>query len=172
MVEINDKSRAVKCHYLDTSALIKILVDDSDEEEGRANLRKYFNSESSFYTTSFCFSETIGILKKKYFDKKKAEQGIEEKYIKAIRNLVFNKINIDDVEIGKPEIFKEATRFVKKHNIDFTDAMELVTVMRGTFSCLINGSKSILITADSKLAEAARAEDARVWDCIKELKPE
>ena len=59
-------NKTAKTHYLDASALIKLILDCQDEKPGREELRYHFNSESKpFYTTSICFAETIGILKKK-----------------------------------------------------------------------------------------------------------
>lgn len=62
----------IVAHYLDSSVLIKLLLDTSEEEPGRTAIRSFFNENSGFYTTSHCFAETLNILKRKcYFEKNK-----------------------------------------------------------------------------------------------------
>ncbi len=58
-----------------------------------------------------------------------------------------------------------------KYSLDWSDALQLETVKRGKYSHFCDESQSILITADAGLAEAARKENIRVWNCIKEGKP-
>lgn len=164
-----DFERSVKAHYLDASALIKLLIDIKEEEGGRESLRTYFNANTGFHTTSLCFAEAFGVLKVKYFYKKEIRQ---EEYLKAVENLIWGKIEIDDVPIRQFEVFTEAKRLVSQYQIDLSDAMQIVTIMKGKYSVLCDRSKSILITADKLLAKAAREEGVRVWDCLTELGPE
>jgi hypothetical protein len=52
---------AVKVHYFDASALVKLVADDIDEAPGRDVLRKYFRQHAHpGYTTSFCIAEAFG----------------------------------------------------------------------------------------------------------------
>jgi hypothetical protein len=66
------------------------------------------------------------------------------------------------------EVQREAERLMRTHNLDFVDSIQLVTVLRGRFAVLTQGSKSLFITADQALAAAGRSEGARVWDCTTE----
>jgi hypothetical protein len=50
---------SVKAHYLDASALVKLVADDSDEEPGRDVLRKYYHEHSNRYATSYCITEAL-----------------------------------------------------------------------------------------------------------------
>jgi predicted nucleic acid-binding protein len=160
---------SAKAHYLDASALIKILIDHAAEQDGRERLLQYFNSETSFFTTSLCFSEALGIIKVKYWGKKEIT---EQDYLNAFKKLLWGKINIEDVPIASHDIFKETIRLVECYKIDITDAMQIVTVMKGRFSVLTEYSATILITGDKGLANAARKEGVRVWNFIRESYPE
>ena len=154
-------------HYLDTSALIKLLIIEPDSE----NIRNFFEQNRMFYTTSVCFAEALGVLKAK-MSKKRGELTPEE-YIETSKKLMIwifgDRIQIDEVPLSRPDNFKEAEQLVKKYNIDLADAMQIITLLKGKFSKFIDGS--MLITADNDLSEAARKEKIRVWNCVKETKP-
>lgn len=174
-VDEDERGReAVRVCYLDASALIKLFVD----EDGSKILRDYFNKHANFCTTSLCFIEALGVFKGKYFNKTEDEKYTE--YLKKCRDLVIGgwggKIEIEEVRITKDDswderlkqldFFKEAERLVEKYKIDFVDALQLLTILRGKYSFFIEGSKSILITADKDLAKAAIEENVRVWNIL------
>jgi uncharacterized protein with PIN domain len=46
----------VRVHYLDASALVKLLVD----EPGSSRLKEYFDNPNVFRMTSLCFAEALG----------------------------------------------------------------------------------------------------------------
>jgi len=81
------------------------------------------------------------------------------------------KLQIDDLELLDPRFSGEAERLINAHSIDFVDAIQIVTLLQGRYRGLVEGSQSILITADKELAKAARFEGARVWECTTEHKP-
>ena len=90
---------AIKVHYFDASALVKLVADDADEEPGREVLRKYYHQYAHpGYTTSFCISEAFGALKLKFLRKKIAETQYL-KYVKDLIRVVGNKFQIDELEI-------------------------------------------------------------------------
>lgn len=73
---------AVKIHYLDASATVKLFV----EEDGSDILRNYFNDRSVFQTISLCFAEALGALKVKNRKNLSGEPYLsasEELYISA-----------------------------------------------------------------------------------------
>jgi predicted nucleic acid-binding protein len=160
-------------HYLDASALVKLVADDPDEEPGREVLRRYYWSHiASMYATSYCIAEAFSAFKRKFM------QGriTEDQYIKYVRTFIrqFLGANLrqDELPILSPVVFSEAERLIKKYQIDFLDCFQIVTIMQGQFHVLRSGSQSILITADRALANAARAEGAKVWDCRTEAAPD
>ncbi len=160
----DDFERWAKAHYLDASALVKLVIDSPEEKDGRESLRRYVYSNSSFYTTSLCFAEALGVIKVKYWNKKKISM---EQYLYAFCRLY--NFTINEVPIGAS--YPEMERIVRLYNIDVADAMQIVTLKNGMFSALGQGSKTILITADKALAEAADKEGLRVWNCKKEPWP-
>jgi len=162
---------AVKVHYFDASALVKLVADDQDEEPGRDTLRRYYNEHARpVYTTSFCVAEAFGAFKRKF-----QRKGIsEEQYLVYVRNfirVIGNTFRIDEVPILLPLVTSEVERLVAQYKIDFVDCFQIVTIMQGQFRVLVGESQSILITADRDLAKAARAEGARVWECTSEVAP-
>lgn len=159
---------AIRTHYLDASAIVKLFV----VEENSDVLRKYFNDHSTFYTTSLCFSEAIGVLKVKWMYRREITQ---DQYLAAMNDLMasfaYESIGIDEIEIKDREVFREVERLVETYSLDISDAFQIYTLKTGFFSVLAGDSKPILITGDSGLAEATRNEGLRVWDCMTEPSP-
>jgi predicted nucleic acid-binding protein len=60
------------------------------------------------------------------------------------------------------QILEHAERIMAEHELDFVDALQLVTVLRGKFSVLVGDSASLFVTADHDLAVAARKLGAQV----------
>jgi len=167
-----EESQALRvARYLDASALAKlILLDCSDEEPGRQVLLDYFNNKSGqFYTTPTCFAETIGVIDKKLSQKPFKRKEAYEKLNEMVWG---NSVKLDDVKPKCADIFDEAKRIFETYNLGFSDTMQIVTIMHGNFSPFCAGSQSILITADKKLANAAREEGADAWYCIEEEPPD
>jgi len=158
----------IKTHLLDTSALVKLVVD----EEGSENVRKYFAEKSVFWTTSLCFAEALGVLKVKHYYRKEITQEVylagSEELVAHLRN---GSISIEEVDITQISTFNEVEKISKLHSLDLADAFQIVTLKKGFPSSLEGDSKTILITGDKKLAKAARKERLRAWDCIIESTP-
>ena len=167
----------IRIHYLDASAIVKLFID----EVGSDTLRRYFNEESHFSTTSICFAEALGVLKAMRFYRKEI---IDEQYFCACEDLLGhasdNTIKIEDVEIKDINVFVKVENLVRKHNegkpkdktIDISDAFQIISVKLNYFSQFDNDSKPILITGDGSLAKAARSEGLRVWNCVDEIPPQ
>ena len=162
---------AIKVHYFDASALVKLVADDTDEEPGREVLRKYHHQHAHpGYTTSFCVSEAFGALKLKFLRKKMCETQYL-KYVKDLIRVVGTTCQIDELEILLPIVSSEFERLVKSYRIDFVDCLQIVTLKQGKYRIFDGPSKSIRITADRELARVALAEDLRVWECTTEAEP-
>jgi len=161
-----------KTHYLDASALVKLVADDPDEEPGREALRKYYSeNRDSVYATSYCVTETLSAFKIKFL-KHRITEDQYIKYVLEFRRLYIGvNLRVEDVPILSQVVTTEAERLIKKHKIDFLDCFQIITMMRGRFAMLGPNSQSILITADRDLAMAARAEGAKVWECTTEAAP-
>lgn len=162
---------AIKAHYLDASALVKLVADDADEEPGRDALRTYYYSHASRYATSYCVTEAFSAFKLKFLRNQISEADYVRYVRTFIQRIIGGNLQIDEVEILKPIVFREAERLIKKYKIDFIDCFQIVTVLHGQYRVLVDESQSMLITADRELAKAARGEGARVWECTSEPAP-
>ena len=163
----------IKAHYLDASALVKLVAEDPDEAPGRDILREYYwKNTANMFATSYCITEALSAFKGKFLRK----QITKNQYIKYVRDLIQQilgvNLKIDEVPILSRVVVSEAERLIKAHKIDFIDCFQIVTIMHGQFKELVHNSKSILITADQGLAKAARAEDVKVWECTTEPAPD
>jgi len=136
-------------------------------------LKEYCDPCPVLWTTSLCFAEVLGVLKRKYLSNK--EGLTKEEYLAASDDMVSrirnDNITIEEVDITQPAIFNEVEKIVEKYSIDLADAFQIVTLKRGFPSSLTEDSETILITADKGLARAAQSEGLRVWDCLRKPAP-
>jgi len=162
-----------KPHYLDASALVKLVADDIDERPGRDLLRKYYWSHtSSVYATSYCVGETLSVFKTK-LGRGRINQVQYLKYLQDFRVKILGcNLREDEVPILSPIVSTETDRLIRMYNLDFVDCFQIVTMRHGKYRVLGPNSQSILITADRDLAKAARAEGAKVWECTSEPPPD
>lgn len=97
----------------------------------------------------------------------------QEAYLAACEDL-FARVRGDSLEIEDAPIFSKDSRAIydeveklaQKHSLDISDALQLLTLRSGTYSRLEGTARASLVTADRKLACAARAEGMRAWDCV------
>ena len=104
---MKDEPCSVGAHYLDASALVKLVADDPDEEPGRDKLRAYYYSHANQYATSYCVTETLSAFKRKVLSKRINEA----QYVKYIRDFI-NKIiggnlQIDEVPILSHTVLRD-----------------------------------------------------------------
>ena len=64
--------------------------------------------------------------------------------------------------------WSKVEKLVRKYQIDFSDVLQVYILKTDKFLSTYN---PILITADSKLAEAAKNEGLDAWDCKKDPAP-
>jgi len=158
----------IKTHYLDASAIVKLLID----EDGSAVLREYFGKNSGFYTTSLRFVETLGVLKGKFL----RDFITQDQYLTACEILTGQVrddfIGIDEIKIADPQVYREVDKIAKHYSLDISDAFQIVTLKKGFLSPFKGtASECILITADEKLADVAREENLNVWNCVHDPVP-
>lgn len=156
-----------KAHYLDASAMVKLVVDEGDGQP----LRDFFNGNASFCTSPLCLGEALGVLKGKW-----SRGTIDENaYFAATRRLIIDawgkRIEIDDIGFVTPSVLSEVELLAKKYTLDLSDALQIITVQKGRYARLGPNSASTLITADAKLGAAASSEGIRVWNCIASSAP-
>lgn len=157
----------IRIHYLDASAIVKLLV----EEDGSLEVRRYLERHANHLTTSLCFAESLGVLKSKHLHKRLSTDG----YLAACEELIalvrHKNLIVEDIGITDWGVFNEVERLVKIHSIDLSDAFQLLTIRTGSISKLQLNSSPIFVTADKSLALAARKEGLIVWDCMNETAP-
>lgn len=153
-------------HYLDASVLVQLVV----PERGAKAIRLYLKEARSttFYAIVPCFIETFSALKLKY------QRDIidEATYFSACDNFGYytcdgGRIELENVDISDSEIFQQVERIVKRANprhIDIIDGCQIFAMKRllKTLSCS-QTMEPILVTADKRLANAARQENLKVW---------
>lgn len=160
-------SIALHATCFDASALTKLYVNEAGSEQ----LRLYWRSQATRYTTPFCFYETLSILKGYVRRGALTREG----YLKASSDLVAwfrtSQSRRDDIEFFDIEVFSDVKELADEHDLDLSDAFQLLTLQAGYFSVLVGDSATLLVTADEPLARAARAMRLPVWDCIRDPMP-
>ena len=160
-------------HFLDASALVKLLLYPDVKEEGSDRLEDYRRNHSNFGTIELCVTETLSAIKSKHFG------GVRslniDGYLIVVNRLramlKHKKLKICDFDFLMEEYFTEACHLVKKYNIDLIDAFQILTVKSGPFRSLENKSQTLLITADEDLSKAGRKEGLKIWYLIDEDEP-
>ena len=160
----------LKVNYLDASAAVRFVLN----EPGSAALINYFldDDSGSFYITSLCLAEALGVLKGKWQRKK---ISIEEYTFKCESLLTYlhrkpKSIHLDDIQLTDLDVFADTEKIAKRHNLDLSDALQLVSVAN-RFGKFTGPSAPLLITADGLLASAAQNEGVRVWNCLMQASP-
>ncbi len=156
-------------HYLDASAMVKVVANDPDEGLGRETLRRYYFSHSMYRASSFCVAEALSAFKVKWL----RGRCSQEEYFTNVREffrLVVSPLQQEECPLAV-QVQQEAERLMQVHKLDFIDSIQIVTLLKGSHSGLVGASQSLFITADKALAAAARSEGARVWDCTSEEAP-
>jgi predicted nucleic acid-binding protein len=161
-------SQATRASCFDASALLKRYV----EEEGSEAVRTYWAREPTKFTTSLCFHETLTLLKVSHFYRKQLDR---RQYRRATLDLCawYDTVSKDIPELSflSPTMFIAALRVSERHDLDLSDAFQIVSLKEGFFSVLSGESQTILVTGDEALAEAARGEGLRVWNVLREPAP-
>jgi predicted nucleic acid-binding protein len=151
-----------KVHFIDTSAILKLLV----KESGSETLHSIVESGPPLYTSQLCVAEALGVLKTKHFYRKElSQQGYYSSAYYLTSLLRSRNLIVKSLSLINQQVFFEAEDLGKKHGIDLADALQLATLMNYPF-------EAMLITADSGLTKAARAEGFEVWNCVKEPTPQ
>jgi predicted nucleic acid-binding protein len=161
-------------HYLDASALVKLVADDPDEEPGREVLRDYFGKQAKMLATSYCVAEAFSVFKLKFVRGKINSQQYVAYLREFVRRIIGGNLEIDEISVLSPVVLRKAERLIAKYQkeTDFIDCLQIVTVLHGQYCHLGPNSKSVLITADGALAEIARNEGVTVWLCTSEPSPD
>ena len=161
------RADTVHVWYLDASALVKLVVDEGDH----VAVREFYGNHPNCHATLPCLMEALGAIKAKWTHK----HITHTQYMRATSNLVIDvwgrRLRADNVYLFSLDGFVAVQALAKKHQLDLSDALQLETLINGTFKHLADDARPILITADRKLGEAAEREGIRVWHCITDPAP-
>jgi predicted nucleic acid-binding protein len=135
-------------HFLDSSALVKRVID----EPGSDNLRVYFQTHSWFVTSPLCIAGALNVVKREWGKRKLTDQ----QYFAAVWELLFSyreggRIRLTRENLADPEIFFGARELSTKYSVDFTDALQLYLLIRGSLAAYCDGSRAVHISADTAL---------------------
>jgi predicted nucleic acid-binding protein len=157
-------------HYLDASVAVKVFC----KEPGSAVITEYIVRNTSIicYITEFALYEILVVLKANWIRHDLSDDG----YILAIAKLEGfldeGLIQVDtDFKPHDRRLIYELGQLVKKHKIDYSDVLQIYAVLHGKRKHYAHECKTVLVTADSDLAKAARAEGLRVWHFPKDTPP-
>ena len=157
--------------YLDASAAVKLVV----VEPGSDNVRAHFQGHPPHYMTSLCFAETLGVLKRKMDCKQLSREHYFDACYLLIAYLTGRPLclHLDDTINISLETFMQAEGLAQKHNVDLSDALQIVSLKHGKkfITAAAQESKTVLATADGDLEKAAKKEGLRVWNVLNTTKP-
>jgi predicted nucleic acid-binding protein len=150
--------------FLDTSALLKLLVPEF-REQGTENLISYHEAGIQLYTCNFCIGEVMGVLKRRWLSKKERPKLTIDGYLMVINRLNWKidhkKLIVHEVSLSK--YFDKSILVVKNCNVDYIDATLLNYI-------LDSNEHDLLVTADVNLSKAACKFKVLNWnisDCDK-----
>jgi predicted nucleic acid-binding protein len=158
------RPKAVHMNCFDASALVKVYAD----EVGSSEVRQYFRSESSNYTTLICYFETLTALKMKRFYRKPRDNLTDDEYHKAASelsawfSLSSKNLAAPDLDLVDSKTFPKVQSLARKYSLDLSDAFQILSVKTNFASVMSGGSQTVLVTADKDLAAAARSEFIKV----------
>jgi predicted nucleic acid-binding protein len=146
--------------FFDASVAVKLVL---HEEEGVNHVLNYFGRRAGICITSLCLMETLRVLKTKKLQKKE--------YLNLCHGLLQDvdrdKPRLVDTPMVSLEVFKDVEEIALRYQeLDLSDALQIVSMKRGIFALGVDGSKTLLATADRPLQAAAEQEGLLVWNCL------
>ena len=154
--------------YLDASAATKLVI----PEDMSNDLLQFFRPQNGFVMTPFCFYETLSTLKAKWQGRKNSSKQIiritDRQYHDSCYLLLSyvrsRKIEVEeDLILSSMDVQPEVERLARVYRLDFSDALQLLTLKQGCYRSFTGASSALLISDDGLLVESARKEGLRVW---------
>lgn len=150
-------------HYLDACVAVQLVCRESGSQRIDDYIRENENWSFTFCMTEYAFYEVLGVLKRKW---KKGELD-DAQYTSAISTLEAYLEEIIEIDFDfKPHdrhLILELGELVRKHGVDYSDALQIYTILNGKWKSNVHECRTILVTADKDLVAAATSEGLRVW---------
>ncbi len=152
--------------FLDASALLAWILYPDKVEPGGERISEYLKRpEHQRYSNELCLTEVLSRLKWMRHYKQITDPGYFMQVNLLMRRIDHQTLYVSDFNYWKKEFSDKALELVRKHQnkIDFIDAMQIVDVLYGPYRIFAGPSRTLLITMDGKLRDAAKAEEVEVW---------
>ncbi len=150
-------------HYLDACIVVKLVTNEPDSNIIKEYVLKRWAAH--FHVTEFAFYETLTVLKRKWTNKEISESQYTTAVLTLDAYIGEKQIQIDGQfkPHQEPRIILDLRELVRKYEIDYSDALQVYTVMHGFWKCSVPEWEPVFVTADAKLEKAARLEGLRTW---------
>jgi len=158
-------------HYVDASIAVRLVI---TEDEESTQLQGYLiNGRSNhFHITEFAFYETLSVLKRKLLKGKIDGKQYRAAVIQLAAYLEDNLLQIDsDFRLDNFKVIYEVGELVDTYSLDYSDALQIYTLLKGQWRGTRANCTAVFVTADSDLAKAAKREGLRVWNPLEEPNP-
>jgi predicted nucleic acid-binding protein len=133
---------SLKPAFLDASAAVKLVL----EENGSDSLLKHFNPAGSFFITSFCLFQALGVLKRKMLKKKIDRDHYVGSGFLLLSYVQLKRLSIEDPKMSTDETFRCAVNFAQQYSFDLSDALQFVGLKYGRLSQFVREPKPVLVT--------------------------
>jgi predicted nucleic acid-binding protein len=149
---------------------VKLLVEEPESDHIRSYLLK--NPTYHYHITEFAFYETLSVLKQKLVRREIDKHRYHSAVVQLSAYVEDEFLEIDsEFRPNNFNIIFETRELVTKYGLDYSDALQIYTVLHaerahGAFNC-----KAVFVTTDSILAEASKKEGLRVWNPLETEKP-
>jgi predicted nucleic acid-binding protein len=157
-------------YYVDASVAVKLVVTEDESDR----LQDYLIRDWSyhFHITEFAFYETLSVLKRKLLTTEIDEKTYRAAVTQLTAYLDERLLQIDsDFRLDNFKVIYEVGELVKKYSFDYSDALQIYTLLKGRWSGKRAECTTVFVTVDSGLANAARQEGLRVWNPLEEANP-
>lgn len=161
--------------FLDASALITWLLYPDKPESGGKRLSEYLNRpERLGYSNGSCLTEVLARLKWMRHYKEITDDGYCMRINLLKMRIEHKTLHISEFNYWEKQYTDRALQLTKNHQnkIDFIDALQIVDILEGPFKDFTGPSRTLLITTDIKLRDAAKAEGLDVWFPADEIEPD
>ena len=131
---LRHEAEAVKARYLDASVIVKLHVEEPMSQVARDY---FYGNPRPFHTTWMCFAEAMSSLKRKW----QANELSDQEYLRSTLRLTIavrgRELEVHDFGQSDPLLQADIERLVTTYQIDRSDALQLLTLVRGRHSAMV-----------------------------------